>query len=318
MQPFLCPELMPAIAATPPQTPCDLQTMRSEGDRMLGMSTETPTGIDLEVREIPGGDGQPMELRYFTPQPAAQSPTAKGRSGGAPILLTFHGGGYVAGRARFDDVHNAELAEYLGAQVLSADYRLAPEFPVDRAVADCRAALLYALERGRELGLEVYVFGDSAGAGLAYYSVAELIGQHDQCPVAGMILFEPCLDPRCESESMQTHAAGPVWTAEANREAWDLAAPSPALRAKLTEILDSPAVAEKMPRSLIVVNPIDPLRDEGLRLALRLADCGVPVEAHMYAGTFHGSLRVPGSQTWAELRELLGRFLGCRDSNPRD
>lgn len=285
---------------------------------MLGMSTGTPTGVNLEVREIPGGDGQPMELRYFTPQPTAQPPTAKGRSGGAPILLTFHGGGYVAGRARFDDVHNIELAEYLGAIVLSADYRLAPEFSVDRAVADCRSALLYALERGRELGREVYVFGDSAGAGLAYYSVAELIGQHDPCPVAGMILFEPCLDPRCESESMQTHAAGPVWTAQANREAWALAAPSPALRAKLTEILDSPTVAGKMPRSLIVVNPIDPLRDEGLRLALRLADSGMPVEAHMYAGTFHGSLRVPGSQTWAELRELLGRFLGCRESNPRD
>lgn len=259
-----------------------------------------------------------MELRYFTPQPAAQSPTAKGRSGGAPILLTFHGGGYVAGRARFDDVHNAELAEYLGVVVLSADYRLAPEFPVDRSVADCRAALLYALERGRELGREVYVFGDSAGAGLAYYSVADLLAESAECPVAGMILFEPCLDPRCESESMQTHAAGPVWTAEANREAWDLAAPNTAERAKLTEILDSPAVAGQMPRSLIVVNPIDPLRDEGLRLALRLADCGVSVEAHMYAGTFHGSLRVSGSQTWAELRELLGRFLGCRDSNPRD
>ena len=285
---------------------------------MLGMSTGTPTGVNLDVREIPGGDGQPMELRYFTPQPTAQPPAAQGRSGGAPILLTFHGGGYVAGRARFDDVHNIELAEYLGAIVLSADYRLAPEFPVDRSVADCRAALLYALERGRELGLEVYVFGDSAGAGLAYYSVAELMTESAECPVAGMILFEPCLDPRCESESMQTHAAGPVWTAQANREAWALAAPSPALRAKLTEILDSPAVAEKMPRSLIVVNPIDPLRDEGLRLALRLADCGVPVEAHMYAGTFHGSLRVPGSQTWAELRELLRRFMSYGDSNPRD
>ncbi|MDY6076516.1 alpha/beta hydrolase [Mobiluncus sp.] len=318
MQPFLCPELTPAIAATPPQTPCDLQTMRSEGDRMLGMSTGTPTGVNLDVREIPGGDGQPMELRCFTPQPAAQPPAAKGRAGYSAILLTFHGGGYVAGRARFDDVHNVELAEYLGAVVLSADYRLAPEFPVDRAIADCRAALLYALERGRELGLEVFVFGDSAGAGLAYYSVADLLAESAECPVAGMILFEPCLDPRCESESMQTHAAGPVWTAQANREAWDLAAPSPALRAKLTEILDSPAVAGKMPRSLIVVNPIDPLRDEGLRLALHLADCGVPVEAHMYAGTFHGALRVPGSQTWAELRELLGRFLGCRESKPRD
>lgn len=285
---------------------------------MLGTSTETPTGVNLDVREIPGGDGQPMELRCFTPKTTAQPAAAGGQAGCSAILLTLHGGGYVAGRARFDDVHNAELAEYLGAVVLSADYRLAPEFPVGRAVADCRAALLYALERGRELGLEVYVFGDSAGAGLAYYAVTELLEQHDQCPVAGMILFEPCLDPRCDSDSMQTHAAGPVWTAEANREAWALAAPSPALRAKLTEILDSPAVAGKMPRSLIVVNPIDPLRDEGLRLALRLADCGVPVEAHMYAGTFHGSLRVQGSKTWVELRELLGRFLGCRDSNLRD
>ena len=309
MQPFLCPELTPAIAATPPQTPCELQTMRGEGDRLFAGVKDSFTGVNLEVNTIPGGDGQPLELRCFTPSNAAE-PSA--------IMLAIHGGGYVAGRARFDDARNAELADFLGSIVMSPDYRLAPEYPADRAIADCRAALLYALRRGHELGLDVFVFGDSAGGGLAFYSLASLERQSVYTAVAGMILFEPCLDPRCDTDSMRAHANAPVWTARANQEAWALAAPTPDLRQRLVEVLDSAAVARAMPPSLIVVNPIDPLRDEGLRLALRLADCGVPVEAHMYPGTFHGSLSVAGTKTWAEIRQLMRRFMSCPGTSSRD
>ena len=99
----------------------------------------------------------------------------------APILVSIHGGGYVAGRAAFDDAKNDELATRFGAIVLSPEYRLAPEFPFPIPVDDCISALAEALER---FGYErpIFVLGDSAGAGLAYSMVSRLYGLAAQAP----------------------------------------------------------------------------------------------------------------------------------------
>ena len=63
------------------------------------------------------------------------------------------------------------------------------------------------------------------------------------------------------------------------------------------------------PPALVVVNPVDPLRDEGIALATGLVDSGCIAELHMFAGTFHGSLSVPDSVAWNEIRSLISRFM---------
>ena len=66
---------------------------------------------------------------------------------------------------------------------------------------------------------------------------------------------------------------------------------------------------EGFPPALIVVNPVDPLRDEGIALATGLVDAGCIAEMYMFAGTFHGSLSMPGSVTWGEIQLLIDRFV---------
>ena len=76
------------------------------------------------------------------------------------------------------------------------------------------------------------------------------------------------------------------------------------------------------PPALVVVNPVDPLRDEGIALATGLVDSGCIAELHMFAGTFHGSLSVPDSVAWNEIRSLISRFMtensGKNGDYPKD
>ncbi|MCI7551472.1 MAG: alpha/beta hydrolase fold domain-containing protein [Actinomycetaceae bacterium] len=368
MEPYLDPQLTAVIDETPPQTPWDLETMRGEGEHMLGSARldgserangntafQPDTGIGdaenasggegagspsaartigandlaretaaLRVLSIPAGSNQTMEIRRFTP--------ARIRA----VMMSIHGGGYVAGRARYDDDRNVELANYLEAIVVSPEYRLTPEADIDDAIGDCAQALCYCTDIAAETNLPLYVFGDSAGAGLAFYTLAhciaaesgenesggyahrrlvpDLVGKKPhvaalRASVSGMILFEPCIDPRSSTRSMASHAQGPVWTAQANRSAWALAAPDHAVQARLVETLSSTEILSRFPRTMIVVNPADPLRDEGIELACQLVDSGVEAQAYMPPGSFHGALRVPGSDTWAELRSKMRRFM---------
>ena len=314
---YLRPELTPIITETPEQTTWDLPAMRAGGDALLSNPHEAVNRLEVTSHG-----------RSFIPANLQDN---------APILVSIHGGGYVAGRAAFDDAKNDELATRFGAIVLSPEYRLAPEFPFPIPVDDCISALAEALER---FGYErpIFVLGDSAGAGLAYSMVSRLCGLAAQVPqdeetvaqyerissmIRGLVLLEPCIDPSLSTHSSSLFADGPIWTRCAAAGAWrhffGLEQPSEE-EGKKSEIPDSlvesafPKPREHMrkigfPPALVVVNPVDPLRDEGIALATGLVDSGCIAELHMFVGTFHGSLSVPGSVTWGEIRSLISRFM---------
>lgn len=314
---FLRPELLPVIEATPEQTTWDLPAMRAGGDALLENPYEAINRLEVTARG-----------RSFIPD---------GLRDNAPILVSIHGGGYVAGRAAFDDAKNDELATHFGAIVVSPEYRLAPEFPFPIPVDDCISALVEALER---FGYErpIFVLGDSAGAGLAYSMVSRLYGLAAQVPqdkettaqyerisstIRGIVLLEPCIDPSLSTHSSSFFADGPIWTRRAAGGAWrhffGLAQAKDETEKK-SEIPDAlielafPKPREQMrlvsfPPALVIVNPVDPLRDEGIALATGLVDSGCIAELHMFAGTFHGSLSVPDSVAWNEIRSLISRFM---------
>ena len=314
---FLRPELLPVIEATPEQTTWDLPAMRAGGDALLDNPHEPINRLEVTSRG-----------RSFIPDDLRDN---------APILVSIHGGGYVAGRAAFDDAKNDELATHFGAIVVSPEYRLAPEFPFPIPVGDCISALAEALER---FGYErpIFVLGDSAGAGLAYSMVSRLYGMAAQVPqdketaaqyvrissmIRGIVLLEPCIDPSLSTHSSSLFADGPIWTRRAAAGAWShffgLAQIQDEV-GKESEIPDAllesafPKPRERMrvigfPPALVVVNPVDPLRDEGIALATGLVDSGCIAELHMFAGTFHGSLSVPDSVAWNEIRSLISRFM---------
>ncbi len=314
---FLRPELLPVIEATPEQTTWDLPAMRARGDALLDNPHEAINRLEVTSR---GRSFIPDDLRDH-----------------APILVSIHGGGYVAGRAAFDDAKNDELATHFGAIVVSPEYRLAPEFPFPIPVDDCISALAEALER---FGYErpIFVLGDSAGAGLAYSMVSRLCGLAVQEPqdkettaqyerissmIRGIVLLEPCIDPSLSTHSSLLFADGPIWTRRAAAGAWrhffghmqakDESGKKLEIPEALVE-LAFPKPREHMreigfPPALVVVNPVDPLRDEGIALATGLVDSGCIAELHMFAGTFHGSLSVPDSVAWGEIRSLISRFM---------
>ena len=309
---YLRPELAPIIAETPEQTTWDLPAMRAGGDALLANPHEAINRLEVTLRG-----------RSFIPDDLRDN---------APILVSIHGGGYVAGRAAFDDAKNDELATHFGAIVVSPEYRLAPEFPFPIPIDDCISALAEALER---FGYErpIFVLGDSAGAGLAYSMVSRLYGLAAQVPqdketaaqyerissmVRGIVLLEPCIDPSLSTHSSLLFADGPIWTRRAAAGAWRHYFGVP-LNAEVTIPLRLIEAAfpkpsaefreEGFPPALIVVNPVDPLRDEGIALATSLVDAGCIAEMHMFAGTFHGSLSMSGSVTWGEIQLLINRFI---------
>ena len=314
---YLRPELAPIIAETPEQTTWDLPAMRAGGDALLANPHEADSRVEVSARG-----------RTFIPADLAED---------APLIISIHGGGYVAGRAAFDDAKNDELATRFGAIIVSPEYRLAPEFPFPIPVDDCISALAEAVER---FGYErpIFVLGDSAGAGLAYSMVSRLYGLAAHVPqdeetaaqyerissmIKGLVLLEPCIDPSLSTHSSSLFADGPIWTRRAAAGAWRhffglaLATEEEGKKSAIPEALVESAFpkprehlrAVGFPPALVVVNPVDPLRDEGIALATGLVDSGCIAELHMFAGTFHGSLSVPDSVTWDEIRSLISRFM---------
>lgn len=252
------PDLASVIEETPEQTTWDLESLRAAGAEAF-----RPDPAFAPDHITSAG------TRIFNP-PAGKARDAFGVE--RFHLVYIHGGGYVTGAANQMDEYCHSLAQ-LGFTVTAPDYRLAPEFSYPIPVTDCIQAIedIPAAE-------PLIVMGDSAGGGLAYQAIQSL-----ERDVAGLVLLEPCLDSTLASRSYQTHADGPIWTRTASAIAWQkYAGHSPSTQQML-------AAHPNFPDTLVVVNSVDPLRDEGIALATDLVDAGISVELHMLRESIHGT-----------------------------
>ena len=294
--PYIAPEIAALVAGIPPQTTWQVQALRERGDKLLGAQAPLEAGHLVEVTQLPVKAGAQssaaIELRILS---------RKGRSPRC-VVVSLHGGGYVCGRARFDDARNLELADLLDAVVLSPNYTLAPEAKYPHAAAQCEAVL----ERAATYGVPVFIYGDSAGAGLGYQTLARLIQAQKPLGVSGFIALEPCLDPRLKTASYNQYSRGPVWTKTAATHAWHHYAPD---TPSFTPYPCARALAKKMPPVIVLINPADPLRDEGQAWAFELVDGGAQVELHMPPGTVHGLLSAPNTKTWLQVQTLIKNFV---------
>lgn len=294
--PYIAPEIASLVEGIPPQTTWQVQALRERGDKLLGAQAPLEAGHLVEVTQLPVKAGAQsstaIELRILS---------RKGRSPRC-VVVSLHGGGYVCGRARFDDARNLELADLLDAVVLSPNYTLAPEAKYPHAAAQCEAVL----ERAATYGVPVFIYGDSAGAGLGYQTLARLIQAQKPLGVSGFIALEPCLDPRLKTASYNQYSRGPVWTKTAATHAWHHYAPG---TPSFTPYPCARALAKKMPPVIVLINPADPLRDEGQTWAFELVDGGAQVELHMPPGTVHGLLSAPNTKTWRQVQTLIKNFV---------
>ena len=249
--------------------------------RLLGRKVAV---AKVDDRTIDGPNG-PLKLRVITPGVATKD--AKPR----PVLLWFHGGGFVLGGVETADSICRNLAARSGAIVVTAQYRLAPEHALHAGRDDSLAVLDWTVAHADELGIDstrIAVGGDSAGGNLAAV-LAQRVAERGHPALALQLLVYPATNLRDEPASRTENAKGYLLTAEsihwfdrliASKQAIDPADPllSPALAADLSGL----------PPAMIVSAGYDPIRDDGLAYAAQLRAVGVPVQLLHYAGQFHG------------------------------
>ncbi|AOH82864.1 hypothetical protein AWL63_01595 [Sphingomonas panacis] len=205
-----------------------------------------------------------------------------------PLLVYFHGGGWVLGDIETGDALCATLAQSVGIAVAAVDYRLAPEFPFPAGLEDCFAALDWLTAQAGDLGISaarVAVAGDSAGGNLA--AVCALRARDRGEPLCAQILLYPVTDLTMTSDSYQRNASGYMLTAETMRWFRDQYLGD----ANALDWRVSPLHAERLDDvapALIVTSGLDPLCDEGAAYAARLVTAGVQVRYLPYPRQLHG------------------------------
>lgn len=269
---------------------------------------QLPSVKAVETLTVDGGEG-PRAARLYRPEDAEEAP---------PLLVFFHGGGFVIGDLETHDLQARRLCRDVGALVLSVDYRLAPEAPFPAALEDCLAATRQAFVQAQSLGADparVVVAGDSAGGNLAAVVAQQLRDAGGPIPAAQLLIY-PVTDSsdrhgrvhasrRENAEGYMLTLADMHWFEDHYAGDTDRADPrlSP-LHGELAGL--APAV--------VVTAEYDPLRDEGEAYARALAGAGVTVRSRRFDGLIHGFFGLgPVSaacdravtETCAMLRELL-------------
>ncbi|MER7370797.1 alpha/beta hydrolase [Nonomuraea wenchangensis] len=226
-----------------------------------------------------------------------------------PVVVYFHGGGFVIGDVRRSDAMGRFLAVRTGAVVVSADYRLAPEHPFPAAADDAWTVVrdIFARPAFYQSNGVVAVAGESAGGNLA--AAAAWQARDAGLRLAHQALACPLLDAAMELPSHRDHAKG--YLLSAAELAWSLrlyAGDADPADPRLSP-LRLPDLAG-LPPATVVTAEYDVLRDEGEAYARRLAEAGVPVECRRWDGALHGFTALPGLfDQGAEARDYLAARL---------
>jgi len=246
-----------------------------------------PDVASVQDRKIPGPNG-PIPIRYFRP---------KGSQAGdvLPVLVYFHGGGWVIGDLDTHDIICRLLGNHAGVAVISVDYRMGPEHKFPAAVEDAFAATRWVADQAGALGLDgsrIAVGGDSAGGNLS--AVVTLLARDRGPKLSYQLLIYPGTDMTSDTESLKRFADGYMLTRDGMR--WFMG-----------HYLRGPADGEDwrasplkapdlsgLPPAHILTAGFDPLMDEGKAYADRLAAAGVPVNYRCYEGMIHGFFGMTG------------------------
>ena len=234
----------------------------------------------VEDRTIPGPAGE-IPVRIYTPEGEGQH----------PVLVYYHGGGWVIGDLDTHDAVCRELANQGHCIVVSVDYRLAPEHKFPAAVEDCYAATQWVADHATEIGADankVAVGGDSAGGNLA-----AVVSQMARDKSGPRIIFQLLIYPATDyylpgTKSSFENAEGyfltrddMIWFADHYMNSAD-EANNPYLAPLRANDLHN------LPPALVITAEYDPLRDEGQQYGERLQEAGVPVTSTLYNGMIHG------------------------------
>lgn len=258
-----------------------MKALEARGGRIPGLPNGVATRDLAMTRDLMG--------RLYTP-PHATSPL--------PVLVYLHGGGWAAGSVETHDPFCRLLCEAAGVIVLSVEFRLAPEHPFPAALEDTLTAFHWAVENARNIGGDaqrVALGGDSAGANLAAVAANRICAAGEAVKPAAQMLLYPVMDhPGAGHASYRERGAGCGLEASLMEWFWGLylagAAPeNPDLSPLRIKVVPA------LPPTLVATAEYDPLRDEGVKYAEKLAAAGVKV-THLHAQDMHHNFPVhPGT-----------------------
>ena len=253
----------------------------------LGQTLDEPDVRVADIRpvSIPGPAGT-IPARHY--RPAAGG-------GPAPLLVFFHGGGWVLGDLDSHDGACRLISRDAGVHVLAVDYRLAPEHRAPAAIDDAYAAYRWAREQAVELGADprrVAVGGDSAGGNLAAVVTRLARDAGDPLPSLQWLIY-PATDLRGGTLSRSLFGEGFLLTK--HDMDWFQNCYVQGSGLDFSDPLVSPLLAEDLSGlspALVVTAGFDPLRDEGDQYAARLREAGVAVDHRRISSMIHGFMNL--------------------------
>jgi acetyl esterase/lipase len=245
----------------------------------------TPVPAELAgilTRDItyPGADGTEIAARVYTP-PEGEGPF--------PLIVYYHGGGWVIANIDTYDASARALAAGANAVVVSATYRQAPENPFPASHDDANAAFEWIVENSGEFNADaerLAVVGESAGGNLAL-NVAAHARDAQLTPIDHMVLVYPIATDEMTTPSYEAYADAMPLSRAGMEWFFENVFPDPSEAAGSRIDLIARTDLAGLPPATVINAEIDVLQSEGEILAMRLMEAGVPVEQMTYSGVAH-------------------------------
>lgn len=263
--------------------------------------------INVSTYVIPVNEGA-VTAYYFS------NPKVSEMSGLTPLMVYFHGGGWVYGNMDFYSIFLKHLSEATESAILLIDYRLAPRFRFPTAIEDCYDAYIWAYEGAKYWKVDparVFLAGDGIGGTMAS-AVSMMLRDRKGPQPAGQILLYPLTDCRLRTQSMMEHKESPTlnekmlsyYVKSFEREPKDILSPmfSPLLSQDFTRL--APA--------LIIGAENDPLRDDAILYGEALKAGDSEASVLIAPGTFNGFMPFKDAKGRAEAEGAIWQFLNGR------
>jgi acetyl esterase len=281
-----------------------VEATRAVVETFTGLQRPAPTVAGVIDGTYPGPAGA-QPLRIYIPD----------GEGPLPVVVYFHGGGFVGGGLAVVDEPARALANDVGAIVVTAGYRRAPEHKFPAATDDTFAALRWVADHAADFGgdpARIAVMGDSAGGSLA--AVAAQRARDAGGPrLVAQVLIYPFVDPTARLESRKLFGEGYVITATGLGWFWEQYLGSLADSRNALAVPAKAGSLAGLPPTLVLTTEYDVSRDEADAYAKRLADSGVETECIRFDGLIHGVYWMSGAVPRSgELRDAVTRFLSKR------
>ena len=298
-------QFIDSLAGAPPIYTLSPADARSVLTRAQSIPVGKPNA-EIEDITLPVGPAGSVPIRIVRPAGTAEV---------LPVVMYFHGGGWILGDRDTHDRLIREIAVGVEAAVVFVDYSRAPEARYPVAIEQAYAATRYVAANAADLRIDplrLAVAGDSVGGNMA--AAVTLMAKKRRDPkIAFQVLFYPVTDSAFDTSSYTHFADGPWLTKRAMEWFWDAYQPDPAARKQPTATPLNASLDQLagLPEALVVVDENDVLRDEGEAYAHKLSDAGVRVTSVRYNGTIHDFVMLNALADTPATRGAIAQAIGA-------